>query len=188
VQALFSPESVQSKRNTDAIEIGPNALMAGRVIEHKPAAPRPFDEVKDEIRRQLVHRAGSEKAQQEGRDKLARLTHGASDKEVGVSFAAPVTLLRNQPQPGVTPDALTRVFQADAAKLPQYVGLPNERGGFSIYKVTKVINPPAPDDAKVAQASSRIGEQVGRELYNAYVGALKAKTEVKINQANLEKK
>ena len=32
----------------------PNTLMAGRVVEYKPAAPRPFDDVKDEIRRQLV--------------------------------------------------------------------------------------------------------------------------------------
>jgi len=31
VQALFSPESLQSKRNTEAIEVGPNALMAGRI-------------------------------------------------------------------------------------------------------------------------------------------------------------
>ena len=30
MQALFSPESVQSKRNTEAIEVGRNMLMAGR--------------------------------------------------------------------------------------------------------------------------------------------------------------
>ncbi len=188
VQALFSPESIQGKRNTDAIEIGANALMAGRVVEHKPAAPRPFDEVKEEIRRQLVHRAAAEMAQKAGREKLARLAAGTSEKEAGVTFTPPVTLLRSQARPGFSPDALTRVFQLDPAKLPQYVGLPNERGGFAIYKVTKAIMPAAPDDAKVAQARARIGEQVGRELFNAYVGVLKAKSDVKINQANLEKK
>ena len=188
VEALFSPESLQGKRNTEAMEVAPNTLMAGRVVEHKPAAPRPFDEVKDEIRRQLVHREGSDKAQKEGRDKLARLVAGANEKDVGLAFAPPVTLLRNQVQPGFSPDALTRVFQVDPAKLPQYVGLPNERGGFAIYKVTKVIAPATPDDAKLAQANARIGEQIGRELFTAYVGSLKAKTEVKVNQANLEKK
>jgi peptidyl-prolyl cis-trans isomerase D len=45
VQALFSPESVQGKRNTDAIEIGQNSLIAARIVEYKPAAPRPFDDV-----------------------------------------------------------------------------------------------------------------------------------------------
>ena len=187
-EAVFSADAIQSKRNTDAIEVGPNSLIAARVIEHEPAAPKPFDEVKDEIRRQLVHRAASEMAQKVGRDKLAQLAAGASDRAVGITFAPPVALLRTQAQPGFPPDALTRIFQLDPAKIPQYTGLPNERGGFSIYKLTKVIDPPAPDDAKIAQAKSRIGDQLGRELFTAYVGALKAKTDVKINQANLEKK
>src|SRR4029450_12082802 len=39
-QALFSPESIQSKRNTEAIEIGQNALIARRLVEYKPEAPR----------------------------------------------------------------------------------------------------------------------------------------------------
>ncbi len=187
-QALFSPEAIQAKRNTEAIEVGPNALMAGRVIEHKPAAPRAFDEVKDEIRRQLVQRAASEMAQNAGREKLAKLSSGMSEKGAGLTFAPPVTLLRSQAQAGFSPEALTKAFQVDPAKLPQYIGLPNERGGFAIYKVTKVIAPPAPDDAKLAQASARIGEQIGRELFGAYLATLKAKTDIKINQANLEKK
>ena len=71
VEALFSPESVQSKRNTDAIEVAPNTLIAGRIVEYKPAAPRPFAEVKDEIRAQLQRRAASELAR-EGRDRKSR--------------------------------------------------------------------------------------------------------------------
>src|SRR4051812_47196662 len=39
VQALFSPESLQSKRNTEAMEVGPNVLMAGRVAGKKAAGP-----------------------------------------------------------------------------------------------------------------------------------------------------
>jgi hypothetical protein len=37
-------------------------------------------------------------------------------------------------------------------------------------------------------ASTQIGDQLGRELLNAYLATLKAKSEVKINQGNLEKK
>ena len=32
--------------------------MAGRVVEYKPAAPRAFDDVKEEIRRQLARQRG----------------------------------------------------------------------------------------------------------------------------------
>ena len=38
------------------------------------------------------------------------------------------------------------------------------------------------------RSTSRIGEQLGREMFNAYLASLKAKADVKINQTNLEKK
>ena len=189
VQALFAPESVAAKRNTEALEVGPNTLMAGRVVEYKAAAPRPFDDVKDEIRRQMIRREASDLAQNAGRAKLALLEAGKSDKDAGVTFGKPVSVLRNQMQPGFSPDALTRVFRADATKLPQYVGAANERGGYGIYRVQKVMLPPtAADPSKLAGARGRIGELQSRELFDAYIAALKAKADVKINQANLEKK
>lgn len=188
VQALFSPESVQNKRNTEALEIAPNTLIAGRVVEYKPAAPLPYDQVKEDIRRQLVRRATSEAAQTAGAQKLAQLQQGKSEKEIGLTFGAATRVDRNRAQPGIAPDALKRIFQADPTKIPEYVGGPSDRGGFSIYKIVQVITPPAPDAAKLAAAGNRIGEQVARELFNAYVATLKGRSEVKINQANLEKR
>jgi peptidyl-prolyl cis-trans isomerase D len=178
---------VQAKRNTEALEIAPGTLISGRIVEYKPAAPQPFDTVKDNIKLQLARSAASERAQQVGREKLALLAQGR-ERETGVEFDKPVTLARSQPQAGVSPDALKAIFQADEHKLPAYTGATNERGGFSIYKVEKVIDAPAPDAAKLAQASSRVGSEIGRELMNAYLASLKADTEVKINSAALEKK
>jgi peptidyl-prolyl cis-trans isomerase D len=188
VQALFSPESIQSKRNTEAIEIARNVLMAGRILDFKPAAVQPFADVAAEIRRQLTRKAATEMAQNSGREKLAQLEQGKSDKEAGLTFAAPVTLARNEAQAGFPPDALTKIFQVDPAKVPQYTGALNEKGGFSIYRVVKVIDPPAADPAKLASAGKSIGDQIGRELLNGYLASLKASADVKINQANLEKK
>src|SRR6185312_13733114 len=172
VQALFSPESIQSKRNTEALEVGPNALMAGRIVQYKPAAPRPLADVRDEIRLQLTRQAASELAQKAGRE----------ERDAGVVFDKPVTITRNQTQPGFPPDALKSVFLADEHKLPAYAGAANERGGFSIYRIDKVIDAPAPDAAKLQSASAQVGSEVGRELMNAYLASLKADTEVKINQ------
>jgi peptidyl-prolyl cis-trans isomerase D len=188
VQALFSPESISAKRNTDAIEVGPSTLMAARLVEYKPAAPRAYDDVKDEIRRQLVAKAASELAQKAGREKLALLEQGKSDRDAGVAFAKPVALLRNRMQPGFTPEAITRIFQVDAAKVPTFIGATNDRGGFSIYKLVRVDMPPTADPAKLAAARARMGEMQNRELYDAYMGVLKAKAKVEINQANLDKK
>jgi peptidyl-prolyl cis-trans isomerase D len=188
VQALFAPESIQGKRNTEAIEIGPNTLIAARIVEYKAAAPRPFDEIKGELRQQLVRKAASDLAQEAGRAKIALLNEGKSDKVTGLTFGKPVQVTRNQPQPGVAPDAVARIFEASQDKLPTYIGATNERGDFAIFRLQAVTTPSTADKAKVDAASARLTEQVGREMLNAYLATLKAKADVKINQANLEKK
>ncbi len=186
--AVFSPESTSGKRSTEAMEIGPNTLIAARVTEFKPAAVRPFEELKDDIRKQLVRRESLALAQRAGAEKVAALAAGKSDKELGLSFGKSVEVLRSQAGAGISPDAMVRVFGVDAAKLPAYVGADNERGGFSIYRVSRVIEPTQLDDARLKIASERIGDQIGRELLAAYLAGLKAKSNVKIDQAALEKK
>ena len=188
VQALFSPESIAAKRNTDAIEVGPGTMMAARMVEFKPAAVRAFDDVKGEIHRQLVRQAAADRAQKAGREKLALLEQGKSERDVGVVFAKPVLLMRNRAQPGFTGEAITRIFQADAAKVPTYVGAASESGGFSIYKLVRAILPPEVDPGKVAAARAKIGEMQNREMFDAYVATLRAKAKVEVNQRNLEKK
>jgi len=188
VQTLFAPESIQGKRNTEAIEIGPNTLIAARIVEYKPAAPRPFAEVKDELRRQLTQKAASELAQNAGRAKIALLSEGKGDKAAGVTFGKPVTLGRNQAQPDISPDAVAKIFQANQDKLPAYLGATNEHGDFAIFRLMSVTTPANPDKSKVDAASARLSEQIGREMLTAYLATLKAKADVKINQANLEKK
>jgi peptidyl-prolyl cis-trans isomerase D len=135
-----------------------------------------------------VRKAASDMAQSTGREKLALLEKGKSDREAGVTFSPVVSLGRNDARPGYSPEALKLIFRIDPAKVPQYAGATNERGGFSIYKVEKVIDPPAPEAGTLASASARIGDQLSREMLNAYLATLKAKADVKINQANLEKK
>jgi peptidyl-prolyl cis-trans isomerase D len=184
VQAVFSPDSLQAKRNTEAIEVAPNTLMAARVVEYKPSAARTFDDVKAEIRRQLERKAGSELAQTAGKEKLALLEEG---KDAGLTFGKPIVLTRNQPRAGFPPPALAMIFQADAAKLPAYAGAVNERGGYSVYRVLRVISAPAPDAAALSGIGNRVGEQVGRELMTAYTASLRNRAEVKINEAALEK-
>jgi peptidyl-prolyl cis-trans isomerase D len=186
--AVFSPASVQAKRNSEAIEIAPNTLMAARVVEYKPAAPRPFDEVKAEIRRQLERRMAADAAERVGRAKLALLQQGKSDKDASVTFARPIELARNQSGAGVPPDALLKIFQADPTKFPAYVTGTTPRGGFAIYRVTKVIEPTSLDEARLKLASERMGEQLGREFATAYLASLKSRADVKINQQQLEKK
>jgi peptidyl-prolyl cis-trans isomerase D len=183
VQAVFSPEAIQQKRNTEAMEIGPNTLMAARVIEHKAAAPRPFADVKFEIIAQLERAKAGELAAKEGQAKLAELQAG---KQVALAWDKPKEVTR-QPQPGFGEEAMSKIFRASAKQLPAYVGAVNEKGGFSLYKVTKVTEPEIKDD-QVKAASTQLSGQVSRELFTAYLAALKKKSDVIIRQENLDKK
>jgi peptidyl-prolyl cis-trans isomerase D len=185
-EALFSPASLQAKRNTEAIEVAPNTLMAGRILEHRPAAPRPFDEVKAEIRRQLELKAATDAAERVGREKLALLEQGKSDKDVGLTFGKPVELQRMQASAAFPPDILAKVFQADASKLPAHFSGVNPRGGYSIYRLTRVIEPDTLDESRLKLAGERMGEQLGREFVNAYLASLRARADVTINQTLLE--
>jgi hypothetical protein len=43
---VFGNEAVKNKRNTDAVEVGPNQLAAARVVQHQPARTLPLAEVR----------------------------------------------------------------------------------------------------------------------------------------------
>jgi peptidyl-prolyl cis-trans isomerase D len=44
--AVFSDDALRNRRNTDAVESGPNQLVAARVVEHRPSVLKPLEEVK----------------------------------------------------------------------------------------------------------------------------------------------
>jgi peptidyl-prolyl cis-trans isomerase D len=84
--ALFSSDSLKTKRNTDAVEVAPNTLVAARVLEHQPAAQRSFDEMKGEIAEQLRKREASALALKDGTAKLEKLRKG---EDAGLKWSAP---------------------------------------------------------------------------------------------------
>jgi peptidyl-prolyl cis-trans isomerase D len=53
LQAVFSEDTLKNKRNTAAIEVAPNTVLAARVTEYKPASARPLSEVSAGIRQKL---------------------------------------------------------------------------------------------------------------------------------------
>ena len=54
LEALFSPESLEKKRNTEAVEVGSNQLAAGRVVKHSPAHTQDLAEIKDKVRQMAI--------------------------------------------------------------------------------------------------------------------------------------
>ena len=130
LQAVFSEDVLVNKRNTEAIEVAPGTLMSARVIEHKPSALQPFEQVKAAIEKKLVQQRANQLAAQDGREQLEALRQG---KSVALSWSAPQLVSRTDPQ-GLTEPILRQVFKAQVAKLPSYGGIEAPGGGYMLLK------------------------------------------------------
>jgi len=181
--ALFGSDAIQSKRNTDAIEVAPSVLVAARVVAHRPAAQLKYDEVKADIETRLLRQDAVKLAQKDGAAKLALLAGG---KDPGIKWSEARTISRRSSQ-GLQPEALRQILAADAAKLPAYAGVDLD-SGYALYRVTKVIPAEAKSEADARAASARLEGQAGSEQFAAYISSQRARAKVEINKANLEKK
>jgi peptidyl-prolyl cis-trans isomerase D len=187
VAALFSSDSVGNKRNTDAIELAPGLLAAARVLEHQPATQRKLEEVKDEIAAALQRQEAAELARKDGAAKLEQLRAG---KSAAVKWSPPKLISRRDPQ-NLPPEVLRPVMSADISKLPAYIGLPVADAGYMLVRVSKVVeHDPKQGDPKArgADPMQRAAGLAGAAQYQAYVDSLRKQADIKVNQANLEKK
>ena len=137
--ALFAPESVQNKRNTEAIETASGQLTAARVVQHTPARTLPLTEVRDNVRARLVAQRAAQLAKEEGVKKLAALRAGTDT----TALPASVVVGRDNPQ-GVAAPVLKAALSADAKQLPAWTGVDLGQQGYAIVKVEKLLPRAAP--------------------------------------------
>ncbi len=184
LDALFSPDSLKSKHNTEVVDGGPDTLLVARVLEHKPAAVRPLDEVKAEITKRLIEQEGMVLANKRGAAIYAELQQG---KDAGLAWGA-AKIVGREGQPAVHPDAVKAIFRADTSKLPEYLGVELRDRGYGLYRISRVIDAPPADDARGKKMQEQLARQAAQQDYAAYISSLRAATKIEINRANLEKK
>ena len=73
LEAVFGEDALRNKRNTDAVEIGPNQLASARIVEHSPARTLPLAEVQDRVRAAVVAEQAAALAKKEGEARLAEV-------------------------------------------------------------------------------------------------------------------
>jgi len=181
--ALFSPEAIEHKRNTDAIEVAPNVLVAARVVEHQPAAQRKYEEVRDQIAERLRRQEAYALAQKAGNEKLEQLRKGA---DAGLNWSQPRIVSRQEAQ-GFTSEQLRRVVSADVSKLPAYEGMPVPGAGYLLVRILKVIESESKAQQDT-QNAARIANVLGAAQYQDYVASLRSRADIEINAATLEKR
>ncbi len=185
IAAVFSDDATKNKRNTEAIEVAPNVLVAARVLEHKPAAQQTLETVAPTIEKFLAHQEAVKLAAKEGEQRLAQINKG---EKTDVVWSAARTVTRAG-APNLSPDAVRAVFKAAPAKLPAYVGVATPTG-YSLFRVAKVKPFVAGTEEKPqAQAlQAQYARLVAEEELLAWIAALKEKYPVEINKAAIEAK
>ncbi len=134
LNAVFSSDSVDKKRNTEAVEVGSNQLVSGRIVQYTAARTLPFAEVKDRVRERAVAIKGAEMAKKEGAEKLAAAKLDAN----AVAMPESLVLARGQSQ-SVPPQVVDAALRVDASKLPGFIGVDLGAAGYVLVRVNKVL-------------------------------------------------
>lgn len=179
VNAVFSPESLKERRNTEAVEVSANNLVAARVIDYKPSAPKPFEEVKAGIEGLLKLEAAAKLAQAKGEAALKALKQG--QEPAGIEWIPEVTVDRKNAQ-GLTQLAMTQIFKTDISKLPAYSGLADSQQGYLLVKVLEIDTSAANDADAITNAKTELSAALNAEYLSSYKQSLREKSKIKVNQ------
>lgn len=184
LQAVFSEDVLRNKRNTEMIEIAPNTLIAARVAQHKPAAVRPFGEVSGEIAKKLAAQQAAQLAAKDGRARLEKLRQG---RDAGVKWGPAELVSRADPR-GVPEAVLRQVFKLDVTKLPAYVGVEDAESGYTLVKVSRVVEAQEIGREETQAFAQQLRQLLGQEEFAAYVASLMLKADVKLRLDLIEKR
>ena len=144
--AVFSQDSIEKKRNTEAVELAPNVLAAARITNYSPARTLPLDEIKPRVREQVIAQQAGERSRTEGAAKLVEWK--ANPDTAKMPAAIVVSRESKQAQPSALVEAALRV---STQSLPAWVGVDLGSSGYAVVKVEKVL----PRDATTTAAGER---------------------------------
>jgi peptidyl-prolyl cis-trans isomerase D len=175
LQAIFSEDAIAKRRNTAAVEVAPNTLVSARVVNHRPSAVRPFEEVKADARQRLIQAKSAELAKAEGQARLAAWTSDPAQSALGEA----VTVSRDQ-APALPQAVIDAALRADPSKMPALIGVDLGLQGFAVVRVNKIV----PRLEATAQQSEQSRQQFarlwGQAESQAYLSSLKSQFKVEM--------
>ena len=181
--AVFSEDSVKNRRNTEAVEIAQNTLVAARIIDYRPATLQPFDSVKGSIATLLKRQEAQALAVKDGEARLANLRKG----EDSLAWGAVKSVSRLDPRQIPAPAEPT-VFKMDSGKLPAYAGVDLPGNGYALVKLVKLNPGEVLDDARKPAMLRQLNTLSAQEEVQSYLAALRSRYKVEINTALLDAK
>ncbi len=177
LSALFSTDSLEKKRNTEAMEVGSNELASGRVVSHEAAHALPFAEVKDQVRSAFVAQKGAEAALKAGQERLKAWESNPASATPELTKVTTVSRDQLEGQPAALVEAALR---ADPSQLPKMLGVNLGAEGFVVARVDKVIPQGKTSAEESTQNLQRYQQMWAMSEVVGYYETLKAKYKAKI--------
>ncbi len=172
LEAVFGNDVLKNKRNTDAVEIGPNQLASARLTRYDPARTLALGEVRDLVRQRVVEEQAQALARKDGEALLAKAK--ADPAQDALSQQATVSRQKADP---LVPEAVLAVLAADASKLPVVVGVELSGQGYLVARIDQVL-PHALTADEARSIEGQLAQSWTRAEGEAYYEALKRRLKV----------
>ena len=173
--AIFGADSIDKKRNTEAVETGANQLVSARVTQYTAARTLPLADVRSAVRDALVAKRSLELAKKDGAEKLAAWKANPA----AATFAPAVVASRDQPQ-NVPPQVLDAALRADGSALPAWLGVDLGAQGYAVVRVNAVVARPAPPEGLAKQEQAQYAQGWSQAENLAYYNGLKERFKAQI--------
>ncbi len=180
LQAVFNEEVVKNKRNTAAIEVSPSTLVAARMLEYKPTSVRALSEVQEVIRQKLLRQQALEMAVKQGKSMQEQLQGGGKPT---LSWGASQSVTRSQ-HGSLDTGLVRQIFQANATKLPQFVGAEAVQDGYVLVRIDAVKEGEAVNDEKRTRYAQQLRQLTGEEMSRAYLADARQQATIKVSLPN----
>lgn len=184
LQAIFSDDVLKNKRNTEAVEVSPGTLVAARLLEHKPSALLPFDQVQAGIVSKLMRTRAAQIAAQEGRATLENLRQGKAEE---IKWGAAQLVSFSSQVKDLNDDVRKQILRTDVSKLPAYTGVETPMG-YTLIRIARTVDAEKIDAEKEKNIAAALQQAQGQEQNTAFLASLKQKADIKIRKEQLSEK
>ena len=169
MENLFGEECLVEKRNTQAIEVAPNTLIAARVNAYMPAHIAKFEDVRADIKSMLTTQRALDAAEKDGQALLAKVKDGSAKD---VKFDKAVTVSRSQPQ-GWDFNLINSLMRVPAKSIPTVIGV-RTPSGYTLVNITK-SETIEPEKAALDGTRNELAGMFGQAEQTVYFDSLRTK-------------
>ncbi|NOU50726.1 peptidylprolyl isomerase [Pseudoalteromonas sp. JBTF-M23] len=186
--AIFSPEVLEDRVNSEVLEVASEHIVVVRVKEYQAASTKPLEEVSEQVKATLINDKASALAKQQAQEAFTDLQGAKTLADIASEHSAEVkseAQLKRQSY-SVAPAIVKEAFQLPhpSEDKAQFAMVELANGDAALLKLKAVNTPQISDEIDPQQKQNITMTQVNKN-YTAFIESLKAQAEVMRPQLNV---